>query len=112
MSRTERSTAAQPVRKKRRKSSKGLWLLVLILAILVGVGGFYTLQLRPVERGNYDPVVVEIPNGSGASAIVDILDGAGLVRNRTAAKINARLGMYKNLQANTYIFNKGMFGLQ
>ena len=108
MSRTERSTAAQPVRKKRRKSSKGLWLLVLILAILVGVGGFYTLQLRPVERGNYDPVVVEIPNGSGASAIVDILDGAGLVRNRTAAKINARLGMYKNLQANTYIFNKSM----
>ena len=116
MSRVERAAAAESAaaekktkkKKKRKKSSKGLWVFVLILALLVGLGGWYTLQLRPVDPGNEDPVVVEIPPGSGASYIVDILDGAGLVRNRFCAKINARIGFYKDLQANTYIFNKGM----
>ena len=97
-----------PVRKKKKKSSRGLWILVLILAILVGFGGYYTLGLRAVEPGNEEDVIVEIPSGSGASAIVDILDDAGLVRNRFCAKVNARLGHYNGLQANTYIFNKGM----
>ena len=114
MSRVERAEYAQQqqqtvkTKRKRKKSSKGLWIFVLILAILVGAGGYYTYQLMPVDPGNEDPVIVEIPSGSGASAIVDILDGAGLVKNRIAAKINARIGGYNNLQANTYIFNKGM----
>ena len=109
MSRVERAGAVQPAKKrKKKKSSKGLWLLVLVLAVLVAAGGWYTLQLRPVDPGNEEAVVVEIPSGSGASYIVDILDGAGLVMNRTCAKINARIGGYNSLQANTYIFNKGM----
>ena len=74
----------------------------------MGVGGWYTLQLRAVDPGNEEAVIVEIPSGSGASYIVDILDGAGLVRNRTCAKINARIGGYNSLQANTYIFNRSM----
>ena len=103
-----RAAAAQ--KKKRRKKSKGgkLWLLVLILAILVGLGGYYTLGLRAVEPGNTEDVVVTIPNGTGASAIVYILDDAGLVRNLLCAKVNARIGRYNGLQANTYIFNKAM----
>ena len=113
MSRVERAAAREAastkkVKRKKKKSGKGIWLFVLLLAILVGFGGWYTFQLRPVDPGNEDPVVVEIPSGSGASYIVDILDGAGLVRNRTCAKINARIGGYNDLQANTYIFNKGM----
>lgn len=103
------SQHAAPAKKRRRKRKGGrIWLLVLILALLVAAGGWYTLGLMPVEPGNTKEVVVEIPNGSGASAIVDILDEAGLVKNRTCAKINARIGRYKDLQANTYIFNKGM----
>lgn len=98
-----------PVRRKKRGGCrKFLLLLILLLAIAVAVGGWYTLGLRAVEPGSDEQVVVEIPSGSGASMIVEILDDAGLVRNKTCAKINARIGGYNGLQANTYIFTKGM----
>jgi len=100
--------ASTQVRKKKRGAPKFLLILILLLAIAVGGGGAYTMGLRPVEPGNEDPVIVEIPNGSGASSIVDILDDAGLVRSRFWAKVNSRIGGYNSLQANTYVFNKSM----
>lgn len=100
---------AAPARKRRRKKSSGcLPLILLVLILLVAGGGYYTMGLRAVEPGNEEPVVVTIPNGTGASAIVEILDEAGLVKNKTCAKINTKISKYSGLQANTYIFNKGM----
>lgn len=95
-------------RRRKKKRGKGLLILILILAILVGGSGYYTLGLRAVDPGNTEEVVVEIPNGTGASAIVQILNDAGLVKNLFCAKVNVKLGGYDTLQANTYIFNKGM----
>ena len=109
--RKDRGEAVKPVsvrRKKRKSGGSKLLALIVVLAILVGIGGWYTLGLRAVEPGSTEEVVVEIPNGSGASTIVEILDEAGLVKNKTCAKINARISGYNSLQANTYIFNKGM----
>ena len=97
-----------PVRKKKKGCGPVLLAIIIILAVLVGAGGWYTMGLRAVEPGSEEEVVVDIPNGSGASMIVEILDEAGLVRNKTCAKINAKIGGYNSLQANTYIFNKGM----
>ena len=94
--------------KKKKGRGSFLAILILVLAILVAAGGWYTLGLRAVEPGSEEQVIVEIPNGSGASMIVELLDEAGLVRNKTCAKINARIGGYNSLQANTYILNKGM----
>ncbi len=94
--------------RKKKRGCRGLFLLIIILALLVAGGGWYTLGLMPVDPGNTEEVVVEIPNGTGASAIIGILDEAGLVKNRTCARINAKIGGYDSLQANTYIFNKGM----
>ena len=102
---------AQTVKKKKKRKNKGcrfLVLLILVLAVLVGAGGYYTLGLRPVDPSSEEKVAVEIPNGSGASAIVDILDEAGLVRNRFCAKVNSRIGGYNSLQANTYILSPSM----
>ena len=99
---------ARPVRRKKKKGCRGAFFLILILALLVAAGGWYTMGLRAVEPGSSEEVIVDIPNGSGASMIVEILDEAGLVRNKTCAKINAKIGHYDSLQANTYIFNKGM----
>ena len=105
----EQANAKAAVKKrKKKKSSKGLWIFILILAVLVAAGGWYTLQLGPVDRNNPEDVVVEIPQGSGASYIVELLDASGLVKNKTCAKINARIGGYNSLQANTYIFNRTM----
>ncbi len=101
--------AARPQRKKKKnKGCRGLFILIVILALLVAGGGYYTLGLRPVDPSNEEPVVVEIPSGSGASAIVEILDEAGLVRNKLCAKINSRIGGYNSLKANTYLFSPSM----
>lgn len=102
------SAKAVTKKRKKKKSSKGLWIFILILAVLVAAGGWYTIQLGPVDRNNPEDVVVEIPQGSGASYIVELLDASGLVKNKTCAKINARIGGYNSLQANTYIFNRTM----
>ena len=101
--------AAKAVRPKKKKKGCGcLVLLILVLAVLVGAGGYYTLGLRPVDPGSEEKVTVEIPSGSGASAIVDILDDAGLVKNRFCAKVNSRIGGYDSLQANTYVLSPSM----
>ena len=76
----QQAQAAKPKKKKKKGSGCGcLVVLILILAVLVGAGGYYTYGLMPVDPDSEDKVVVEIPSGSGASAIVDILDEAGLV---------------------------------
>ena len=102
--------AAQVTKKSRKKKRKSgcLLILILILAVLVGFGGYYTMGLMPVDPTSEEEVVVEIPSGSGASAIVDILDDAGLVRNKFCAKVNSRIGHYNNLQANTYVLSPSM----
>ncbi|MBQ1329245.1 MAG: endolytic transglycosylase MltG [Mogibacterium sp.] len=117
MSRVERAEASQAAQerqaasvRKRKKKKKGgcLWILILILAILVAGGGYYTMGLRPVDPNSDEQIVVDIPNGSGASTIVEILDEAGLVKNKFCAKVNSRIGHYNSLQANTYIFSPSM----
>ena len=103
---------AQEVKtRKKKKKNKGcgcLVLLILVLAILVGAGGYYTLGLMPIDPGSEEKVIVDIPSGSGASAIVDILDDAGLVKNKFCAKVNSRIGGYDTLMANTYVLSPSM----
>ncbi|MDO4176332.1 MAG: endolytic transglycosylase MltG [Bacillota bacterium] len=82
-------------------------LLILVLALTGGIVS-YLNGIGAVDSSDMQDITVEIPNGSGASAIVAILDDNGLVKNTTCAKINARIGGYNSLQANTYIFNKSM----
>jgi UPF0755 protein len=102
---------AQEVKTRKKTKNKGcgcLVLLILVLAILVGAGGYYTLVLMPVDPGSEEKVIVDIPSGSGASAIVDILDDAGLVKNKFCAKVNSRIGGYDTLMANTYVLSPSM----
>ena len=105
---TQQAQATKTRRKKKKRGCGCLVVLIVVLAILVGAGGYYTLGLRPVEPGSEEQVTVEIPNGSGASAIVDILDEAGLVKNKFCAKVNSRIGGYNSLKANTYILSPSM----
>ncbi|NLY86980.1 MAG: endolytic transglycosylase MltG [Clostridiales bacterium] len=90
------------------KKRKRLSLIIAVLAILLVITGVYAFGLSPVDPGNDEAIVVDIPSGTGASQVVYILDDAGLVRNVFFAKINARIGRYNSLQANAYIFSKGM----
>lgn len=94
------------------KSGGTLKLIIIItgiVVILLAAGIFaYIGGIGAADKGDDSSVNVTIPQGSGSSAIVDILDQNGLVKSRTMAKIHARIGGYDNLQANTYTFNKTM----
>lgn len=95
---------------KRGGSSLKVLVIILVIAVAGLTGGilYYLQGIGPVDSSDTDDITVNIPNGSGASAIVYILDDAGLIKNINCAKVNARLGRYDSLQANTYIFNKSM----
>ena len=83
-------------------------IIILIIAAFTGGFLFYLNGLGAVDPNSKEEVSVEIPSGSGATYIVELLDEDGLIKNKTAAKINAKFGGYTNLQANTYIFTKSM----
>ena len=92
----------------KKKQKPFVFAGLAVLFILVLVLGFYTMGLRSVDSKDTNNITVNIPVGTGASGVVYILDDAGLVRNTLCAKVNARIGGYKSLQANTYVFNKSM----
>lgn len=92
----------------KKKQKPFVFAGLALLFILVLVLGFYTMGLRSVDSKDTNNITVNIPVGTGASGVVYILDDAGLVRNTLCAKVNARIGGYNSLQANTYVFNKSM----
>lgn len=95
--------------KKGKVSLKGIVIVALIVvAAFTGAFVYYLNGIGAVDSSNKDDVVVTIPNGSGASSIVYILDENGLIKDMNCAKVNARIGGYNSLQANTYVFNKSM----
>lgn len=89
-----------------------LKLILIIVAVLVVLitGGmfFYQNGISAIDPNNEDSVMVTIPSGSGGSAIVEILDDAGLIKNKICAKIHMKISSYDALQANTYRFNRSM----
>lgn len=88
---------------------KVIVIIVAILVVLFTGGIFYYFNgIGAVDANNDESVTVTIPNGSGSSAIIEILDDSGLIKNKTCAKIHARVGGYDSLQANSYVFNKTM----
>lgn len=95
-----------------RRSGGRLKILLIVLGIIVVIlaaGIFvYAGGVGAVDSDDDTAVNVSIPQGSGSSVIVEILDQNGLIKNKTMAKIHARIGRYNSLQANTYTFNKTM----
>lgn len=94
---------------KKSSNLKAIFIVVLIAFIIITGGSFVYLNgLGPVDKSNEETISVLIPEGSGGSYIVEILDENGLVKNKTIAKIHVRIGGYDSLQANTYMFSKSM----
>ena len=88
---------------------KPLVIILAIVVLILGAGGVYYVNgLGAVDPDNSEEISVTVPQGSGASSIVEILDDQGLIKNKTVAKVQARIGRYSSLQANTYIFSKSI----
>lgn len=93
-----------------RGGAKIVILVILLLIAACGAGGYlmYSSGIEAVDPADKEEVSVQIPEGSYANSIIDILDENGLVKNPSVAKLHARIGGYDSLQANTYIFSKSM----
>ncbi|MGN0704098.1 MAG: endolytic transglycosylase MltG [Lentihominibacter sp.] len=95
---------------KSKSSRFRIILIAVIIAVVVITGGsmLYLSGLGAADPDDTETVTVEIPEGSGASYIIEILDQNGLIRNKVCAKIHARIGGYDTLQANSYLFSRSM----
>lgn len=93
----------------------GVTLLITYL-LLTKVGKkLYENYLLPVDPNDSTPVVVTIPDGSGASAIAKILyeaggeDAPGLIRHKAVFKVYVDfIGKSSRLQAGTYVLSRNM----
>ena len=84
-------------------------ILLIAVAVLAAAGFFfYSSGIAAADPDDDELVAVSIPDGSSASAIIDILDENGLIKNKIMAKIHIRIGGYDSLQANSYLFRKNM----
>ena len=79
----------------------------LFVAACLGLVAFYMNGIGSVSSSK-DKVVVVVDKGKGSSQILEVLDDAGLVKNKFAAKIFLKLNKYDHLQANTYLFSESM----
>ena len=78
--------------------------VVLLIAGLI----FYFTGIGAVDKHDEELVTINIPTGTGASQIVEILDENGFVKNKFCAKVHVKLNGYDSLQANSYVFTKDM----
>lgn len=78
-------------------------IAILIIGML-----FYFSGIGAADKGNDEDIIIDIPNGTGGSQIIEILDENGFINNKFCAKVHMKLGGYNSLQANTYVFTKSM----
>lgn len=93
-------------------NKKGFSFIIVILIIgIIAIGSglvYYNLSIGPVDKNDNNEITVNIPVGSTAYDIVEILNNNGLVNDKLVAKLFLKLNSFYSLKANTYIFNKSM----
>lgn len=94
---------------KRKKSKKGLVIVLAILVLLVGGGFiFYVNGISATDPGNKDEILVTVKSGSGAMIVLNQLEKEGLVHNKLCGKVYVKIASLKDIKANTYVLNKDM----
>lgn len=105
----EANTSKTRLRKKSKKTFTGI-MIILALLLIAGAAGGYMMFNSGVEAvsAESEEVVVTIENGSGYYQIIDTLNGAGLIKDPTMARVYVKFFAPENPQANTYVLNKNM----
>lgn len=91
---------------KKIKIIFGIICLVLI-AFIGGLITFYKMSLGPVGTKN-EEVVFIIKSGTASRNIIDNMYNADLIKNKYVGYVYLKLHNDINLQAGTYVLNKGM----
>ena len=84
---------------------------VLVVIIICGLL-FYFNGIGAANKHSHEEVIIDIPNGTGGSQIIEILDENGFIKNKFCAKVHVRLGGYDSLQANSYVFTRNICQMQ
>lgn len=91
-----------------RRSIRG-FLVLLVVLVLLGTAAAGTYLWTTGASGPSVPVSVDIPKGSTAGDVGDILDQAGVIRSSLAFRIAAGLrGIGDEIQAGTYRLRTNM----
>ena len=91
------------------KQKKMIAAVVAVFVVVLVCGLiFYFSGIGAADKGNHEDIIVDIPNGTGGSQIIEILDEEGFIKNKFCAKVHMKLGGYNSLQANSYVFTKSM----
>ncbi len=78
--------------------------VVLLICGLI----FYFSGIGAADKHDDELVTINIPTGTGASQIIEILDDNGFVKNKFCAKVHVKINGYDSLQANSYVFSRDM----
>jgi UPF0755 protein len=83
---------------------------MLIILIIGGISGFLYVKsaLKPVDPGNEKGVQIEIPLGSSASSIAEILEKNDIIKNSLIFRFYIKFKNESGFQAGTYTFTKSM----
>lgn len=77
-------------------------VISLVIIAIMSVFGWYFLEIQAVNKKEGQVIRVEIQEGSGTSAIANMLEENNAIKNATAMKIYAKLNKINNLQAGKY----------
>src|SRR5437870_592481 len=87
---------------------KLLALVIIFLLLLLGVGGWWKLQLSPVSTDKQEKSII-ISKGQGVSATADQLEKEGLIRSSLAFKIYVKQqNLGGKIQAGTFKLSPSM----
>lgn len=88
---------------------KRMILSALVLILLMAAGCSVIAPVDPVSPGNTDPVLFEVSQGSGLTAIAKALKSQDLIKSELGFRQQAKsMGAEAALKAGNYELNKGM----
>ncbi len=92
---------------------KIVFIIIVALTILMisgGIIGYLYIKnaLEPVDPDSEEQIEVEIPLGSSASAIANILEENGVIKNGLIFRFYIKLNNITDFQAGNYVFTKSM----
>lgn len=95
-----------------KKAKKILLIILTIIILMVGagtIGGvlFYSTSLNATGTSS-EEVIFVIKPGTPTKTIIDDIAEAGLLKNKYAGYVYIKMHKGINLQAGTYVLNKGM----